>query len=531
MILTALLAVLAGCATTDGGGGDMLSLDDAIAASAADIAGKLPPGTRVAIVAFESPHGNLSAYIMDEVTGALVDGSLEVADRNNLEYVYKELNFQMSGDVSDETAQAIGRFLGARYVITGQFMDLGRRCRYRLNGINVESARHESSTRLDVRNDRDFQEMFAALQKTPPVVRTASYGTGGAAPATAGAFLDRGIMYAGRGEWDLAIADFGEAIRLDGDLAAAWLLRGRALYASVSKVIGVNENFSGVTSLGTDGKVSGARKAVYEAAIADYSQAIRRDPENAAAYNNRGRAYADTGDYDKAITDLNQAIRLDPKYADAYTNRGLVYNDRKDRDRAIADYSQAIRLDPALWRAYNNRGNAYDNKGDHDRAIADYDQAIRLDPEYAVAYTNRGVAYYNKKNYDRAIADFDQAIRLDPEYAVAYNNRGIAYNSKEDYDRAIADYSQAIRLDPEYARAYGGRGNLYSGKGDYDRAIADFNQAIRLDPNYAWAYGGRGVAYNQKGQKNMAIQDLEKAIQLDPNYQWAKDRLREIRGR
>ncbi|MDR1095275.1 MAG: CsgG/HfaB family protein, partial [Spirochaetaceae bacterium] len=144
------LALSTGCATS--GGGDELSLGEAIAQSAAAIADKLPPGTRVAVIAFESPHGNLSGYIMDELVGVLVDGSLEVADRNNLAYVYRELNFQMSGDVNDKSAQSIGKFLGAQYVITGQLVDTGGEYRYRLNGINVETAAHEISARLDVRN-------------------------------------------------------------------------------------------------------------------------------------------------------------------------------------------------------------------------------------------------------------------------------------------------------------------------------------------------------------------------------------------
>ncbi|MDR1232275.1 MAG: hypothetical protein LBK61_12855, partial [Spirochaetaceae bacterium] len=155
-VLLLLAAVLFSCATADAGG-EGLSLDEVIARSARDIAAKLPPGMRVAVVAFESPEQNLSGYIMDEIAGELTAGSLEVADRNNLEYVYKELGFQTSGEVDDESAQAVGKFLGARYVITGQFVDLGGRYRYRLNGINVETAVHESSTRLDVRNDRYFQ--------------------------------------------------------------------------------------------------------------------------------------------------------------------------------------------------------------------------------------------------------------------------------------------------------------------------------------------------------------------------------------
>jgi tetratricopeptide (TPR) repeat protein len=455
ILLAALIALLSACTTTHGAGA--LSLDEAIERSAIDIADKLPPGTRVAVAAFASSHENLSAYIMDAVAGVLVGSSLEVADRNNREYVYKELGFQMSGYVSDENAQAIGKFLGARYVITGQLVDLGGRYRYHLNGINVETAVHESSTRLDVRNDQWFQELFAALQSAAPVVRTASY-SGSSAPISVGTFLDRGIGFASWGEYDLAIADFTQAIALDPDMQSAWMLRGRAWYASVSHITDVDKNFSSVGTMSTAGAgVSEEKKTVYDRAIADFTQAIQLDPTYAAVYSNRGIAYAEKGDYDRAIADYNQAIQFDPTYAAAYSNRGIVYAEKGDYDRAIADYNQAIQLDPTYAAVYSNRGAAYAEKEDYDRAIADYNQAIQFDPTYAAAYSNRGLAYAEKGDYDRAIADYNQAIQLDPTYAVAYNNRGLAYANKFDLISARADWEKALQLNPDDDTA---RGNL-----------------------------------------------------------------------
>jgi tetratricopeptide (TPR) repeat protein len=388
---------------------------------------------------------------MDEIAGVLTDGSLEVADRNNLDYVYKELDLQTSGAVDEESAQSVGKFLGARYVITGQLVNLGGRYRYRLNSVNVETAVHESSTRLDVRNDRNFETMLAALQNAAPVVRTASYG-GSSTPHTAGTFLDRGITFAMRGEYDMAIADFTEAVNLDPDMQSAWMLRGRALSASVSRIFAVEENFSGTDSTLSD-VVSEEKKAVYDRAIADFTQAIRIDPDYAKAYYERGVAHLRKTDYDRSIVDFNQVIRLDPDYALAYNDRGLAYDNKGDPDRAIADYNQVIRLDPDYALAYNNRGLAYDNKGDPDRAIADYNQAIRLNPDYANAYINRGVAYDDKGDYDRAIADYNQAIRLDPDYALAYDWRAYSHYRKKDYARARADWEKALKIDPNYTVA------------------------------------------------------------------------------
>ncbi len=232
----------------------------------------------------------------------------------------------------------------------------------------------------------------------------------------------------------------------------------------------------------------------FDQAISDYSEAIRLKPDDAIAYNNRGNAFLAKGDNDRAIADYDQAIRLKPDDAIAYNNRGNAFLAKGDNDRAIADYDQAIRLKPDYADAYYNRGNAYYAKGDKDRAIADYDQAIRLKPDDARPYNNRGNAYHAKGDHDSAIADYDQAIRLQPDYAPAYCNRGNAYHAKGDHDSAIADYDQAIRLKPDDADAYNGRGLSYYRKGDYARAISDYDRALGIDPNHKLVAENKALA-------------------------------------
>jgi tetratricopeptide (TPR) repeat protein len=421
-----LTVFFASCATT--GSGDGVSLAEAVEQSAEKITADLPAGSRVAIVAWESPSAGLSDYIMEELTGALVDRGMEVADRQTLEYVYNELDLQMSGEVSDESARSIGKFLGADLVITGQLTELGGPYRYRANAIHVENATRDSATRLDVRGDAQTQRMVASLAGQKTAVKTASYGEGGkAALETAGAFLDRGILFTDRGDYDTAIADYTEAITLNPNLAAA--------------------------------------------------------------YFHRGITYSLQEDYDRAISDYTQAIRIDPDYAQAYYHRGITYNfDKKDYDKAIADYTQAIRIDPDYAEAYYQRGMIYlFKKEDHDKAIADYTQLIRLDSDDAgttadIWYRGRAFAYSEKGDYDKAMADYTQAIRLDPNDYDSYFYRGKIYAAKGDYDRAIADYTQNIRLNPGYG-AYMNRGNAYNMKGDRSRARADWNKALEIAPN------------------------------------------------
>jgi tetratricopeptide (TPR) repeat protein len=157
----------------------------------------------------------------------------------------------------------------------------------------------------------------------------------------------------------------------------------------------------------------------YDRAIADFDEAIRVDPNYAAGFSNRGVAYMKKEDYDRAIADFDEAIRVDPNYADGFSNRGLAYVEKEDYDRAITDFDEAIRIDPNYAAGFSNRGIAYLQKEDYDRAITDFDQAIRLDPQSAKAYGGRALVFHLKNDYDRAIADYGEAIKLDPDFTSA----------------------------------------------------------------------------------------------------------------
>lgn len=79
----------------------------------------------------------------------------------------------------------------------------------------------------------------------------------------------------------------------------------------------------------------------YDRAIKDYSQAIKLDPGHAAAYNNRGNSYYERNEYQLALADLNQSLQRKPDYAKSHLNRGLVYYQMDQTDRACIDFQNA----------------------------------------------------------------------------------------------------------------------------------------------------------------------------------------------
>lgn len=189
-----------------------------------------------------------------------------------------------------------------------------------------------------------------------------------------------------------------------------------------------------------------------EAAIADYTQAIEKNPNDISAYTNRGAAYHRLGDTSAAIRDYDQALKLTPQTAEQtavlHSNLSYAYYDRQNYDKALEAGNQAVALNGNLAQAHINLANARSKKGDYEGAMRDYAQAINLRPSAAIragAYNNRGNAQFAQNQTRAAIGDYDRAIRLQPDYADAHYNLGLAQQALNNRAAAINSFQAAAK--------------------------------------------------------------------------------------
>ena len=88
----------------------------------------------------------------------------------------------------------------------------------------------------------------------------------------------------------------------------------------------------------------------FDKALADHDEAIKLDPQSSAAFDSRGDTRCDMKEYDRAVADYERAIRIDPKSVSSYRRRGQALLELKQYARAQADLEQAVRLDPQATR-------------------------------------------------------------------------------------------------------------------------------------------------------------------------------------
>lgn len=276
-----------------------------------------------------------------------------------------------------------------------------------------------------------------------------------------------------------------------------------------------------------------------DAAITEYNRvlALNLTPAQASvALMRRGNCYEAKHDLERAIADYDQALRLDPKNAAAYDNRAIALEARGDRDDAIKDYNEALRLTPRNATAYLNRAGLFLEDGDLSRALDDYTKALTINGQLAEAHCGRADIYLWREQPSKALVEADAAIAADAHAICGYSSRAHAYVALGRYVDAQTDVEKALKVktyDPTLAfsalawfRATCPDAHFRNGKQALEAARK------RCQPSNYFNYfclDLLAVAYAEVGDFDQAVsyetQALEKAPPHGPRFLKMKKRI------
>ena len=165
-------------------------------------------------------------------------------------------------------------------------------------------------------------------------------------------FIRRGRNYSNLGEYDKAIADFDEGLKLrENDFLY--------LYRAEAKRL----------------------KGDYQSAIADFTKAIELDPMDSYAYYKRGWTKEFDKDFQGALKDYSTSIDLDKEYAYTYVTRGRLYQLRLNQPQlAEKDFQSVLALENDITKSGNCRQYALFHLGRTEEAIAHQNAILEKHP-------------------------------------------------------------------------------------------------------------------------------------------------------
>ena len=176
-----------------------VTLDDAIQDSADFFSARLPSRATIAVTNFEAETKELSDFIIQELMDALANtGNVRIVERSRLEMLQSELDFNMSGAVSDETAQSIGHMIGAQILFSGSISEYRDMYRMRVRAIAVETAEIVGTRTVNIRYDPTLTGLLGKINPADAWKHQwlyAGFSVGYSLQFNRNAMLDAGYKY------------------------------------------------------------------------------------------------------------------------------------------------------------------------------------------------------------------------------------------------------------------------------------------------------------------------------------------------
>lgn len=225
---------------------------------------------------------------------------------------------------------------------------------------------------------------------------------------------------------------------------------------------------------------------------------------------NRAQVLSALGEHAAALRDYDEVIRRDPDYGDYYFERAGERRKAAYYAEALADYATAIQLNPPFHEVHFNRADLLRELGDEDGALQDLDYALELQPDHVDSLVNHADLLLARGDIERARKDIELGLALDSRNPHLLSARGSLLEDT-DADAAYECYSAAIDEDPAFVAAWANRAVLAYSASRFADAIDDLSHAIQLSDDPA-LLANRAVAFQELGDHRRALADLDVAI-------------------
>jgi len=230
----------------------------------------------------------------------------------------------------------------------------------------------------------------------------------------------------------------------------------------------------------------------YDDAIADFSEAVKNNPNSAEDYANLAIALGNAKRYDEALPPIEKAIQMKPEEKGYVTLRDDIVSRKQN---AEIDKAQALL----------NEGKTLLQSGDAAGSLKKFEEAKALVPQdkQSPLWLQIARAQAKLNQPDVAVASFKKSIELAPEDKASEFRRAFAqyYLDANKYEEAVnvlADIKEAGSKSPEQVLV-----DLAATSRDREPKLAEaaLERVIKINPANADAYFDLGQMYYADGKE------------------------------
>jgi tetratricopeptide (TPR) repeat protein len=275
----------------------------------------------------------------------------------------------------------------------------------------------------------------------------------------------------------------------------------------------------------------------FQLAQADFAQAIARDPMFYAAYINLGQVRAKLQDVEGAAQAFRAAIALAEETGTnaswAHLNLALVYERFAMLDQARQEFEAAIAGAPQVDWMYYHYAQFLDKQHELDAALQAYRTMIEVSRKKGWANQQTADFLRNHGLLRPALRYYIDAVQQQPKDALLRASLAETYYKLGDITNALHTYEDAIAEQPDSYYIYGSYAGVLFEQHDFEKAAQMYEQSLRLRPIDWGMLLNLGDSYRALKQNDKARASYGKLIELgaqfpEPAVLTARERLRAL---
>ncbi|XP_067621565.1 peroxisomal targeting signal 1 receptor-like [Eurosta solidaginis] len=249
----------------------------------------------------------------------------------------------------------------------------------------------------------------------------------------------------------------------------------------------------------------------------------------------KGKEYLQQGDIPSAVLCFEIAVKKEPENAEAWEHLGLAQTENEMDPQSIAALKRSLALRPENTRVLMALAVCYTNESLQSHALRMLINWMEVNPKYkhlleqhpelkteSDATTSTMIGGSKLQAVQNLYLD---AVRGNPQEvdAEVQEALGVPYNLSSEYDKAVDCFRSALHVQPQNAKIWNRLGASLANGSRSVEAVEAYQRALQLEPGFIRVRYNVGVCCMNLKAYKQAVEHLLTALNMQANTAAVRD--------